>query len=144
MFGGFVVRGGAAPGSTKRVLVRVLGPTLSRAPFGMSGTMEDPFMAVYNAAGELLIQNDDWSTGAEGGISLHNDFNPTMRFYSEKQIAATGFAPTNRREPCVMIDLPPGAYTVIVSPLEVIDPDPAVAQPARPGVGIAEVYEINP
>ena len=144
MFGGFVVRGGAAPGSTKRVLVRVLGPTLSRAPFGMSGTMEDPFMAVYNAAGELLIQNDDWSTGAEGGISLHNDFKPTIRFYSEKQIAATGFAPTNRREPCVMIDLPPGAYTVIVSPFEVIDPDPAVAQPARPGVGIAEVYEINP
>lgn len=144
MFGGFVVRAGPVPGATKRVLVRVLGPTLSRAPFGMSGTMEDPFLALHNAAGELLIQNDDWSTGAEGGISAQNDFKPTVRYYSEKQIAATGFAPTNRREPCVMVDLPPGAYTVIASPFELIDPNPTIAQPARPGVGIVEVYEIDP
>lgn len=146
MFGGFVVQ--AAPGTTKRILIRVLGPTLSRGPADrpglIAGAMEDPFMALHNAAGDLLIQNDDWSTGAEGGVSVINDFRPTVRYYSERQIAATGFAPSNRREPCVMVDLAPGLYTVIASPFELVDSNPAIAQPAQPGVGIVEVYEIDP
>lgn len=142
MFGGFVVRG--APGTTKRILVRVLGPTLGRAPFNMSGVMEDPFMEIHNEAGDLLIQNDDWSTGSEGGINAERDFQPAVDLYNEKQIFATGFAPSNRREPCVMMDLPPGNYSAIVKPFELVDPDPNVAQPARPGVAIVEVYEIEP
>jgi hypothetical protein len=146
MFGGFVVQG--APGTTKRVLIRVLGPTLSRGPATrpdrIADAMEDPFLAIYNAAGDLLIQNDDWSTGAEGGLSARDDFRPTVTYYSEKQIAATGLAPSNRREPCVMVDLPPGSYTVVASPFELLDPNPAIAQPASPGVGIVEVYEIAP
>ncbi|MEY4940700.1 MAG: hypothetical protein RIQ93_2435 [Verrucomicrobiota bacterium] len=146
MFGGFVVQGAA--GTTKRILIRVLGPTLSRGPLNrpdrLADAMEDPFLAIYNAAGDLLIQNDDWSTGSEGGVSAQNDFRPTVRYYSEKQIAATGFAPANRREPCVMVDLAPGLYTVIASPFELVDPNPAIAQAPKPGVGIVEVYEINP
>ena len=40
--------------------------------------------------------------------------------------------------------LPPGSYTVTVKPFELRDADPARDQPARPGVGIVEVYEIRP
>jgi hypothetical protein len=142
MYGGFVVQGAA--GTTKRILVRVLGPTLGRAPFNMSSVMEDPCMEIYNEANDLIIQNDDWSTGSDGGINEDNDFRPVVDLYNEKQIFATGFAPSNRREPCVMLDLPPGDYSAIVKPFEILDPDPNIAQPARPGVAIVEVYEIDP
>jgi hypothetical protein len=141
MYGGFVVQGAA--GTTKRILVRVLGPTLGAAPFNMHGVLNDPFMELRDAQGALLVANDDWSSGTTfGSASPTNDFSPQVILYSEKQIAATGFAPRNRREPCVMLDLPPGNYSVIVKPFELRDADPKLDQPAEPGVGIVEVYEI--
>ena len=141
LHGGFVVQG--EPGLTKRVLIRVLGPTLARAPFHMTGTLDDPEMEIRNQAGEILIKNDDWSIGAEGGASQENDYRPTVTTYGEQQIAATGHAPTNRREPCVLVDLPPGSYTVIVRPFELRSPNPLLDQLAQPGVGVVEVYEIG-
>jgi hypothetical protein len=142
MFGGFVVQG--AEGTTKRVLVRVLGPTLARAPFNVPDAMFDPFMEIRGAGGELLVENDDWSSGTtRGRASETNDFFPLVQMYGEKQMFATGFAPSNRREPCVLIDLPPGSYTVVVKPFEHRDPNPQLDQPAAPGIAIVEVYEIN-
>ncbi len=141
MYGGFVVQG--APGVTKRILIRVLGPTLALAPFKLTGVLDDPEMAIYDAAGSVLVRNDDWSTGAVGGASLENDFQPLVVTYGEKKIFATGHAPGNRREPCVLVDLPPGSYTVVVRPFELLDPDPEQNQPAKPGVGVIEVYEID-
>src|SRR5687768_12246729 len=44
LVGGFVVEGIA--GATKRILIRVLGPTLGRAPFNMTGTLDDPEMEI--------------------------------------------------------------------------------------------------
>jgi hypothetical protein len=142
MFGGFVVQGAA--GTTKRVLIRVLGPTLSRLSPPIVGVLDDPILELHNAAGDLLLQNDDWSMDAQGGASDVNDFTPVVTTYSEKRVAATGFAPTNRREPAIMVDLPPGSYTVIVKPFELHDPVLNVDQVAKPGTAIIEVYEINP
>lgn len=141
MLAGFVVQG--ASEATKRILIRVLGPTLSRS-FNIPGAMTDPMMELRNAAGELLIVNDDWSSAGQGGNSPENDFKPVVRYYSEQRISATGFAPSNRREPGILVDLPPGNYTVIAKPFEFRSPDPLLDEPAVPGVGIVEVYEINP
>jgi hypothetical protein len=141
MVGGFVVAG--IPGETKRVLIRVLGPSLGRAPFNMSGVLDDPELELRDTNGELLLKADDWSLEAEGGASAENDFKPVVATYGEKHIFATGLAPTNRREPCALIDLYPGSYTVIVRPFELRSPNPELDQPAVPGVGIVEVYEIN-
>lgn len=139
MFGGFVVQGEA--GRTKRVLIKVLGPTLAK--FGVTGEMFDPFLSLHNAAGEKLHANDDWSTGTtDGAPSVDNDFKPLVKTYSEKEIHATGKAPTNRREPAILVDLVPGSYTVIVKPFERDDPtDPQLPEP---GVALVEVYEIQP
>jgi hypothetical protein len=41
------------------------------------------------------------------------------------------------------VDLPPGSYTVTVRPFELRSSNPLQDQPAVPGVGIIEVYEIN-
>ncbi len=142
LFAGFTVSG--TPGATKRILIRVRGPSLTR-DFGLAGGLDDPFMELRNAAGDLLLVNDDWSSGTVAGTaSAVNDFNPLVRFYNEQRIVATGFAPANRRESCVLVDLPPGRYTVVVKPFELRDPDPAKDEPAKPGVALVEVFEINP
>ncbi len=139
LIAGFVVSGTA--GSTKRILLRVLGPTLAR--FNIAAAMYDPLMELHNAAGDLILKNDDWSSGTTAGTaSAVNDFSPLVKFYNEQKIFATGYAPTNRREPCVLVDLPPGAYTMIVTPFEDLADDPP--QVATPGVALVEVYEINP
>ena len=117
MIGGFVIEGTA--GSTKRVLIRVLGPSLEE--YGVPNWLFDPAARLYNAAGELLLDNDDWDAGP------HQD-----------EITAFGRAPGNRREPGMLIDIAPGAYTVIVRPFE--NPPPEGIQP---GIGLIEVYEIT-
>jgi hypothetical protein len=141
LVGGFVVEGIA--GATKRILIRVLGPSLARAPFNLTGTMDDPEFEIRNAAGDLLIKADDWAFESDGGRSQENDFRPLVKSYGENQIFATGLAPGNRREPCVLVDLPPGNFTVTVRPYELRSTNPRRDQPAVPGVGIIEVYEIN-
>jgi hypothetical protein len=134
MIGGFVVTG--ATGTTKRVLIRGLGPSL--AVHGLAA-MDDPMLELYNARGELLLRADDFSVGVTGRA----DENPLIDTYAEQRIVATGYAPPNRREPCVMLDLAPGAYTVMLKPFEALDrTNPQVAVP---GIGLIEVYEIpNP
>ena len=134
LIGGFVVQAGTGP--TKRILIRVQGPSLAK--FGLTA-MNDPTMALYNSAGDLILKNDDWTAGATSVNGVRDDFQPTVTYYGERQIFATGLAPGNRREPCVMADLPPGSYTVVVQPFEKL-PD----QVASPGVVIVEVYEVNP
>ena len=141
MYGGFVVQGD--PGTTKRVLIRVLGPTLARAPFNFSDALDDPEMELRNAAGRLLVRNDDWSSDAVGGASAATDYSPVVKSYGEKAIFATGHAPTNRREPAILVDLPPGSYTVVTRPFELRSADPLKDEPARPGVGVIEVYEVK-
>ena len=101
--------------------------------------MDDPTMEIFNSAGERIMKNDDWSTGAARVNGVPDDFRPDVTYYSERQIFATGFAPGNRREPCIMADLAPGNYTVTVEPFELLP-----SQPARPGVAIVEVFEVNP
>ncbi len=141
IYGGFVV--GGEPGTTKRLLIRVLGPTLARAPFRMANVLDDPEMEIRNAEGQIILKNDDWSTGAVGGASADNDFAPLVATYGEQRIFATGHAPTNRREPCILADLAPGNYTVIVRPFELRSSDPLRHQPAQPGLGVVEVYEVG-
>lgn len=132
LIGGFVILADPAnPTKTKRVVIRVLGPSL--ANFGVSGAMNDPTVELHDANGVLLLQNDDWSSGNEG-----DDTKPSVRIYAEQQIAAAGLAPGNRRDSAVMVDLLPGLYTAVVKPLEDLP-----SQPQQPGIAIVEVFEIN-
>jgi hypothetical protein len=140
MFGGFVVQGSA--GTTKRILIRVLGPTLAR-DFGITSAMNDPTLELHNGAGDFLVKNDDWSSGTVAGTaSATNDFSPLVKYYSEQHIFDTGHAPSNRREPAVLVDLAPGNYSVIIRPFEDLTRSPP--SPAQPGVAIVEVYEVTP
>ncbi len=55
---GFVI-GGAGTGGSKPLLVRGIGPALSA--FGVSGTLADPRLELYNSAAVRLLENDNWN-----------------------------------------------------------------------------------
>jgi hypothetical protein len=134
MIGGFTV--GGASGTTKRMMIRVRGPSIA----GVTA-MNDPYMEIYNATGDLVLINDDWSTGNIQG----DDTRPLIAIYREHQIAnsdqiyQTGLAPANRREPAVIADFAPGNYTIVIKPFEDLP-----LQVAQPGVAAVDVFEVLP
>lgn len=105
LIGGFIVEGEA-----KQILVRVRGPSL--ADFGVSGTLEDPYVELYDAAGQLIATNDNWQDHLQAG-----------------QISAA-LLPTDPRESVLLATLAPGGYTAIVRGVG-----------GTTGVGIVEAFE---
>ncbi|MBE2214177.1 MAG: delta-60 repeat domain-containing protein [Opitutaceae bacterium] len=113
---GFVV-GGEQP---RRVLLRGVGPALGR--FGVTDAAPDPALHVYDSTGRLIASNDDWQTQLEGGTAVE---------VSSAAVAVRAFSlPLGSKDAAVVLELPPGSYTVHVGG--------AVA-----GTVLAEVYEIQ-
>jgi hypothetical protein len=108
LIGGFIV----GPGSTGRVAVRGLGPSLSNS--GISGTLPDPFLELHDTNGAVIRTNEDWLT--DPGAT---------------QLLAAGLAPGNSTEAAILTSLAPGSYTAIVR-----GHDPAT------GVALAEIYNL--
>jgi hypothetical protein len=90
LIGGFIVRGPLPA----QVLVRALGPTLSY--FGVAGALSATTLQVYSSTG-LVASNSGWQATQMAAIQ------------------ATGFAPPSASEAAVIVTVPPGAYTVLVS-----------------------------
>ena len=90
LIGGFIVTGAHA----KNTLIRAIGPSLTSG--GILYPLLDPTLELYNSAGILIAQNDDWRTSQESDIQM------------------TGVAPTHDRESAIEKILAPGAYTAIV------------------------------
>ena len=111
---GFVI-GGTAP---KTLLIRAVGPGL--AQFGVTGTLADPQLSVQPLGQDLVVAaNNDWGNDS----ALANAFT-----------AAGAFAlPAGSRDAAVLLRLPPGGYTVVVSGVG-----------ATTGTALVEVYDLDP
>ena len=107
MIAGLVI----ANGDEDTVLVRGLGPSLDN--FGLAG-LSDPQLDVFDAEGDLLASNDNWQDSQSADIE------------------ATGLAPSDPLEAAILITLPRGAYTAVLSPVE------GVAH----GIALAELYKL--
>jgi len=105
MIGGFIIQGT----SSQTVLIRAVGPNL--ANFGVAGVLANPMLQLYSGQ-TVIASNDDWGTASNASA-----------------IQATGLAPANALESAILITLPPGAYTAIVSGAD-----------GGTGVGIVEVF----
>jgi hypothetical protein len=107
---GFVISGS----SSKKVAVRALGPSLSG--FGISSPLADPMLTLVRSSDQTVVaSNDSWQ----------QDNNAA-------QLSAAGFAPSNGSEAAVLVTLPPGAYTAVVSGAN-----------GTVGTSIVEVYEVD-
>jgi hypothetical protein len=112
---GFVVSGRVP----KRVLVRGIGPGL--AAFGVAGPLTDPRLQLFRQDGTLLASNDDWDSG--GNAATVNA--------AIAQTGAFALAPVSK-DAALVINLPPGGYTVHVS-----------GNGPTPGVALVEVFEVQ-
>jgi len=122
LIGGFVIGGETA----KTVLIRALGPTLGLPPFNVLGALADPVLQVF-PAGQIvpIAQSDNWMVLDPLCAS------PAQTCEGPAAIAATGLAPPLDNEAAVLLTLPPGAYTAIVS---------GVGQTT--GVALVDVFEV--
>jgi hypothetical protein len=108
LIGGFVV----GTGSTGRVAIRALGPSLTNV--GIGGALADPLLELHDNNGTLIRTNDNWLT--DPGTT---------------ELLAAGLAPSNGNEAAVLSALAPGAYTAIVR-----------GQGSNSGVALVEAYNL--
>jgi hypothetical protein len=104
---------GPSNGSSLKVLVRALGPTLS--DFGVSNALTDPTLDLVNSSGTVIRSNDNWKS------------DPQQR----AAIEAAGLAPSHDAEAALVETVAPGAYTAIVR-----------GNNRATGVGLVEAYHI--
>ena len=79
-----------------RVLISAKGPSLTA--FGVTGVLADPQLQLIDSGGRLIAFNDNIGTVA-----------PTS------ELAAIPGAPSNSAESALLVTLPPGNYTAVVS-----------------------------
>lgn len=124
LIGGFVVTGT----TPKRMLVRGVGPAL--AGFGVNGALPDPQLSIYGGP-TLIARNDDWGTG----LAVTGGQPPS----TAADIAAAGQAAgafafaAGSKDAAVLVTLPPGAYTAVVS-----------GGTTGTGSALVEIYELSP
>ena len=104
---GFIVSGTDA----KTVVVRGLGPSLTQ--FGVTAALADPFLSLFDGAGNVLRTNDNWKDTQQAAIQ------------------ATGMAPPNDLEAAILAPVAVGQYTTILSSNGI------------GGIGLVEVYKLQ-
>lgn len=110
LIAGFIVTGN----ESKTVILRALGPSL--AGEGLSGTLADPAITLFDSFGAVVATNDNWTTDSKAG-----------------QITADGLAPGDPSEAALLTTLAPGVYTAVVS-----------AADSATGLGLVEIYDVSP
>ena len=116
---GFVIVDPQGFGRTVRVLLRVVGPALSQ--YGVATPLADPILTLYNASGQVIATNDNWSDNPD----------PTALTAAMTQVGAFAL-PTGSKDSALLIDLPPGAYSV-----------QATSPNGSSGVVLTEIYVVR-
>ena len=117
---GFVVSG-ARP---KAMLIRGVGPALT--PFGITNALPDPSLTIFNAAGQAVFTNNDWS----GPVTIVGAATAAELAAAATRAGAIALA-ANSRDAALLVQLDPGAYTAVVSDAS-----------GATGVSLVEVHEV--
>jgi hypothetical protein len=104
---------GPSNGTSLKILVRALGPTLT--DFGVAGALANPTLDLVNSSGTVIRSNDNWKD------------DPQQR----AAIEAAGLAPNHDEEAALVETVAPGAYTAVVR-----------GSGGATGVGLVEAYNI--
>ena len=110
LIGGFIIQG------TDPRTVAIVGTGPSLAAFGVTNPLANPTLKLVRSSDQAVIAtNDDWQAG------------PSL-----SQLQGTGFAPSDPHESAILVTLPPGAYTAILSGVS-----------NSTGVGVVAVYAVQ-
>ena len=114
---GFVI----GPGSSKNVLIRAVGPSLSA--YGVTGTLADPQIDLFDGNGHRLLGNDNWgSTVSPAGAATRDSFNSVGAFSLN----------TGTRDSALVATLAPGAYSAQVTGVG-----------GTTGIALVEIYDMT-
>jgi hypothetical protein len=126
---GLVINGPA--GTTKEVLVRGVGPTLSS--FGVTGALANPVMDVFDSSvpAKLIAENIGWGNLLTAGTSTSN---ATYRQATVADMNSAGAFPlaAGSADSAMVLTLPSGSYTVQIS-----------GAVSTNGIALAEIYELE-
>ena len=116
LIAGFVVSGN----TSKKVLIRAVGPTLGAAPFNVAGVLADPILRLQRSDELVIRENDNWETGNDAALITEAS-------------AKVGAFPLARgaKDAAILINLPPGSYSAQVT-----------GPGTTTGVALVEVYEV--
>lgn len=117
MIPAFVTGNLANPATTKRLLIRGVGPALTA--FGVTGALANPTLSVVDRAGSIIATNDDWETNSN-----------LAELRAATAQLAFPLAPGSR-DSALLLSLPSGAYTCVVSGVN-----------NTSGTALVEVYEV--
>jgi uncharacterized protein (DUF1800 family) len=111
-----------APGSgLRKMLVRAAGPSLDA--FGLTGTLADPVLTLLDSAGRAMATNDNWAdAGRAPAIAA-----------AGTAAGAFAFSGLASRDAAMLVDLPPGGYTLQVT-----------GAGNSSGLALVEVYDLTP
>lgn len=115
LIAGLIIGGSTA----KSVLLRAAGPGL--VDFGVSGLLADPQLTLFDSAGRVVAQNDNWEASAASPLSA-----------TFARVGAFQFK-TGSRDAALLVNLPPGNYTAHVS-----------GTGGATGVALVEAYDADP
>jgi hypothetical protein len=118
LFEGVIVQGPA--GSTKKIIVRGLGPFL--AGFQVADPLANPTLDIFQGNTKIAT-NNDWRTTQLGGLITADQ---------STEIAMSGFAPSNELESAIIANLAPGSYTAIVRGLG-----------NTTGIGLVDAFDLS-
>ncbi|MEY4006083.1 MAG: hypothetical protein RLZZ221_2179 [Verrucomicrobiota bacterium] len=111
LIAGFTISGNVP----RRVLIRGVGPGL--APFGVTGTLVNPALAIYRGT-SVVAENDDWGGGEELAATF-------------RSVGAFTLSSTTSRDSALLVTLAPGSYTAQLTGVN-----------NTTGVALIEVYEV--
>ena len=101
---GFVIEGEV--GSTKRILIRAVGPELAKAPFNVGDAVLATSLILRNSTTDFVIkQNSGWSTSADASSIA------TLA----RELGAFNLS-ADSADSAMVVDLSPGVYTATLSP----------------------------
>jgi hypothetical protein len=116
---GFIVQG--PTGSTKKILVRAIGPSLSA--FGIAGALANPTLEIHDASNAIVATNNNWKTTQIGRLITSDQ---------SAEIGGSGLAPSNDLESAIIANLAPGNYTAVVRGVN-----------NTTGTGVVDAYDLS-
>jgi len=112
LIAGLIIHGS----TSKKLIIRALGPSLAAPPFSLSGTLSNPALELHDSSGNLLASNDDWGTGTQAAA-----------------ISSSGYSPRNAKESAIIATLPTGNYTAIIRGVN-----------NSTGIALVDAYDLDP
>jgi hypothetical protein len=113
LIAGFVVQGS----QPAKLLIRGDGPSLGQ--FGVTGTLTQPVLTIYDSKGDLVGTNSGWGTNANAA-----------QIAASASVVGAFALPSNSADSALLLTLQPGAYTAQVSGAN-----------GSTGVALVEVYQ---